>query len=86
LWRLRCTKKFLLLATISALTLPLIAVDETRIIALCTWPLTLAWLDDVSKELSFERISQMWKWLIAPAVLVPIGVVWMGSTYWPYWL
>jgi hypothetical protein len=84
--RLTATRIFFALALAVILVVPLVAVDETRITALIMVPLTLAWIDRVSVALPAPTIDRIWRWALAPALVVPICVAWMGSTYWPYWL
>ena len=84
--RLRCTQHFYLLAMFTIALIPLIAVDQTRIIALCLTPVTLAWIETLSAQLSAQEVKKVWTRMLVPAILAPIGVVWMGITYWPYWL
>ena len=84
--RLTATRIYFALALAVILVVPLVAVDETRITALIMVPLTLAWIDRVSVALPAPTVGRIWRWALAPALVVPICVAWMGSTYWPYWL
>jgi hypothetical protein len=78
------TKIFGTFAIIIVLLTPMIAVDQTRITALLLVPLTLTWLDRLATEgLTLRRI---WRRSILPAVVLPVPVVWMGVSHWPYWL
>jgi hypothetical protein len=83
---LPASRRFYVLSTLTIAFIPLIAVDQTRIIALCLVPLTLAWIESLSSHLSVEAVTRIWRRMLIPAILVPIGVVWMGATYWPHWL
>ena len=71
---------------ICVIVVPLIAVDETRILALCLVPVTLAWLTQVSARLTTQQVRLLWRHYGLLAALVPVAVVWMGTSYWPYWL
>ncbi len=84
--RARDTKVFLSLVVICVIVVPLIAVDETRILALCLVPVTLAWLTQVSARLTTQQVRLLWRHYGLLAALVPVAVVWMGTSYWPYWL
>lgn len=84
--RLADTSLFLTLAIATTLLVPLIAVDETRITALILLPLTLAWLDRVAVKVPARDVTIVWRWMLVPALLLPVCVVWMGSVHWPYWL
>jgi hypothetical protein len=78
------TLVFAACAAIVVLTIPLVAVDETRVTALVLVPLTLAWLDRLA--LSASSMRRLPNWVVAVAVVLPVPVVWMGVSYWPYWM
>jgi hypothetical protein len=78
---LRSTRIFFLLALGSILLVPLIAVDQTRISALILFPLTLSWIASVSSQIETEKFNTVWRWMVLPALLIPIPVVWMGTAY-----
>lgn len=85
LWDAQPTKVFLVVAGIATLTLPLIAVDETRIIALSLVPATLAWAVQTTPLLDPGALRRpMWRigWV---AILLPVPVVWMGTPYFTSW-
>ena len=84
--RLTATRIFLALSLAVILVVPLVAVDETRITALIMVPLTLAWIERVSVGVPAPTVVRIWRWALVPALVVPVCVVWMGSSYWPYWL
>lgn len=88
-WRplrnLRVTRVFLAVSAAATLGLPLIAVDETRIIALCLVPATLAWAAQAAREVSSEDVRLIWRRHVWVAALVPVPVIWMGSAYWTSW-
>ena len=83
---LKCSRHFYFLALLTIGLIPLIAVDQTRIIALCLAPVTLAWIEALAAELPLQEAKTVFTRMLAPAILAPIGVVWMGATYRPYWL
>jgi hypothetical protein len=86
LWKsirvLRSTKIFFLLAFSTILITPLIAVDQTRISALILCPLILSWIASVSCQIDPEKFNTVWRWMVVPALLLPIPVVWMGTAHW----
>ena len=86
LWKsirvMRSTKIFFLLALSTIILTPLIAVDQTRITALILVPLMLSWIASVSTHIETERLNTIWRWMVIPALLIPIPVVWMGTAYW----
>lgn len=84
--KMKCSRHFYVLAVLAIGLLPLIAVDQTRIIALCLAPVTLAWIETLTAKLSSHEVKVVWARMMVPAILAPVGVVWMGATYWPYWL
>lgn len=84
--KLAATRTFFVMALAVILIVPLTAVDETRITALIMVPLTLAWIDCSSHALPTLAVARMWRWSIAPALVIPVCVVWMGTTHWPYWM
>ena len=84
--KLKCSRHFYVLASLTIGLIPLIAVDQTRVIALCLAPVTLAWIDALAIELSLQEVKAVWARMLVPAIVAPIRVVWMGATYWPYWL
>jgi hypothetical protein len=79
---LRSTKIFFALALVAIILIPLIAVDQTRISALIIFPLTLSWIASVSSSIDTAKFTTVWRWMVVPALLVPIPVVWMGTAYW----
>lgn len=79
---LRSTKIFFLLALGTILMVPLIAVDQTRITALILFPLILCWIASVSSQIEMAQFATMWRWMVIPALLLPVPVVWMGTAYW----
>jgi len=79
---LRSTKIFFLLALGSIIMVPLIAVDQTRITALILFPLLLSWIVSVSFQIEIAKFNKLWRWMVIPALLIPIPVVWMGTSYW----
>lgn len=79
---LRSTKVFFLLALGTVIVVPLIAVDQTRISALILFPLILTWITSVSSQVEMAKFNKIWRWMVVPALLIPIPVVWMGSAYW----
>ena len=84
--RLPSTRIFFVFALVVILVIPLVAVDETRITALILFPMTLAWIDRVSADVPKPTVDRIWRWALIPALVLPVCVVWMGSSYWPYWL
>jgi len=84
--RVRGTRVFTALAAGIVLLTPLIAVDQTRVTALILLPLTLAWIDSVASQVPDDEFRPVWRWMLVPALLVPIPVVWMGVSYWPHGL
>ena len=84
--RLTATRIFFALALAVILVVPLVAVDETRITALIMVPLTLAWIERVSVAVPAPTVGRIWRWVLVPALVVPVCVVWMGDIHWPYWL
>jgi hypothetical protein len=79
---LRSTRIFFLLALGTIVLVPLIAVDQTRISALILFPLSLSWIVSVSSQIETVKLNQVWRWMLLPALLAPIPVVWMGTAYW----
>jgi hypothetical protein len=79
---LRSTKIFFLLSLVTIALVPLIAVDQTRISALILIPLILIWIASVSSQIDAAKVNTVWRWMVVPALLIPIPVVWMGTAYW----
>lgn len=83
----RSSRAMLVMALVAALAVPLIAVDQTRIVVLVLVAAVMAWLDDLSRhpllESGIERGT--WRAWIAAAAIVPVPVVWMGVVLYPGW-
>jgi len=79
------TKWFIALSVFATLSLPLIAVDQTRIVALCMVPITMVWIDSTWPHLTQGDLTRLWKRFAWFGVLVPVPVVWMGTAYFTSW-
>jgi hypothetical protein len=88
LWQLRSTRTMLVVAIVAAVALPLVAVDQTRILALALVAATMRWIDDASTHVDLGATSEdrrVWRTWALAAAIVPIPVVWMGSVLYPGW-
>jgi hypothetical protein len=79
------TKWFIALSVFATLALPLIAVDQTRIVALCMVPIIMVWIDSAWPHLNQGDLTRLWKQFAWFGVIVPVPVVWMGSAYFTSW-
>jgi hypothetical protein len=88
IWPLRSTRALLAVALVGSVVLPLVAVDQTRIVALSLFAATLAWIDDLAPRLGLEpgqEHNRRWRTWALSAAIVPIPVVWMGTVLYPGW-
>lgn len=75
---LRETRVLLLLAIVASLTLPLVALDASRIPALAMLPVVLTWAVIVAKEQPVAVVEQLWRRYAVAAVVVPVVMVMNG--------
>ena len=59
--------------------LPLVALDETRTLAIVLTPLVLAWVGSARRLHSDEAVQQIWSRYGIAAVIVPIVIVGSGQ-------
>lgn len=86
LWSLRSTRRMLVVALLASVALPLVAVDQTRIVALALVAGTMTWLDDATNRTgAYEPDGALWRTWAMAAAIVPVPVVWMGAVLYPGW-
>lgn len=88
-WRIRSSRVMLVVALVGSLGLPLIAVDQTRIVALALIAAVMAWIDDLARRFDSAGADHgtdlPWRlWMVAAAI-IPVPVVWMGVVLYPGW-
>ena len=88
IWSLRSTRTMLVVALVAAVGLPLLAVDQTRIVALALIAAILAWIDDAAEAADLTPGTdggRLWPTWAVAAAIVPVPVVWMGAVLYPGW-
>ena len=88
LWALRSSRTMLVVTLLAAIVLPLVAVDQTRIVALALVAATMAWIDDCSTRADLAPGTEggrLWPTWAVAAAIVPVPVVWMGAVLYPGW-
>lgn len=73
------TKVLLLAALIASAVLPLMAVDQTRTVAIVLFPGVLLWTTQMRKGLSPEIVSKLWRRYAVVAAVVPVVVILLGQ-------
>jgi hypothetical protein len=77
--RSRAVVTLLAIALVIGIALPLVALDETRTLAIVLTPLVLAWVGSARRLHSDEAVQQIWSRYGIAAVIVPIVIVGSGQ-------
>jgi hypothetical protein len=75
----RTTKAVLAVTVLASLTVPFIALDETRVVSGILWPAALLGLDRGFSRLTQAEAHAVLRRVALPAVIVPVVVVWQDS-------
>lgn len=70
---------------VGAIVLSGVAVDATRVAALVLLAPVLTAVVHLSQVLGAEKASDMWRWWVVAAVIVPIPLVWNGEMLYSGW-
>lgn len=75
----RTTRVVLGLALLLSFTLPLLAVDQTRVVAITLYPAVLLWARRMSERCTDHQVKRLWRRWAIPATIIPVIIIWEGA-------